>query len=336
MQSVRLLGVARAAELLEAIRGVRALVIGDLMLDEYLQGSVERISPEAPVPVVRIEREWWALGGAANVAANVAALGASCEVVGVVGRDAGGRQIESALADLGARTSGVVLTSDRPTSVKTRVMARSQQVVRYDREEADDVTPDVEDRLIEAVRREAAASDVIIIEDYNKGVLTGRVIRAIIEVGHEVGAPIVVDPKRLRFFDYGGVTLFKPNAKELADALGEHLAPDDPEWMERTRRRLDCAILLLTLGEKGVALASDGGHFLRIPAVARSVYDVSGAGDTVVAVSALALAAGADPVEAAILANHAAALEVQKAGVATVTPDEILTHTRTFLARGNA
>src|SRR5690554_3189064 len=113
MQSVRLLGVARAAELLEAIRGVRALVIGDLMLDEYLQGSVERISPEAPVPVVRIEREWWALGGAANVAANVAALGASCEVVGVVGRDAGGRQIESALADLGARTSGVVLTSDR-------------------------------------------------------------------------------------------------------------------------------------------------------------------------------------------------------------------------------
>ncbi|MEK9501289.1 D-glycero-beta-D-manno-heptose-7-phosphate kinase [Gaopeijia maritima] len=333
---IRRLTPERAGEVLAAIAGVRALVIGDLMLDEYLQGSVDRISPEAPVPVVHVDREWWALGGAANVAANVAALGASCEVVGVVGDDAGGQRLTDALASLGARTSGVVAAPGRPTTVKTRVMARSQQVVRYDREEARDVRPEVEAALIEAIRREAAGCQVLILEDYNKGVLTSAVIRAVLQVGHEMDIPTVVDPKRLRFFEYGGVTLFKPNAKELADALGEHLDPDDPEWMERTRVRLDCRTLLLTLGERGVALVSEGGRFLRIPAVARAVYDVSGAGDTVVAVAAVALAAGADEFEAAILANHAAALEVQKAGVATVSPDEILTQTRTFLSRGDS
>ena len=333
---MRPLTVERLDAILDRAASVRVAVIGDLMLDVYLSGTVSRISPEAPVPVVQVEREWWALGGAANVAANVAALGASCEVVGVIGRDAGGAQIESELVQLGARTSGVVVAEGRPTSVKTRVMARSQQVVRYDREEAGDVDPEVEQQLIEAVRREARDGQVLIVEDYNKGVLTSKVIRAIFEIGREMDIPIVVDPKRLRFFEYGGATLFKPNAKELADALGEWLVPDDPAWMERTRARLDCRTLLLTLGEEGVALATEGGQFLRIPAVARSVYDVSGAGDTVVAVSAVALAAGADEVEAAILANHAAALEVQKAGVATVTPDEILTHTRTLLSRGDA
>lgn len=329
------LGPERAEAILEAMGRVRALVVGDLMLDEYVRGSVDRISPEAPVPVVRVEEESWAVGGAANVAANVAALGAVCDVVGVVGDDAGGARLTEALQALGARVGGVVATDRRPTTVKTRVLARSQQVVRFDRETAADVDAELADALVAAIRRDAPACQVLIMEDYNKGVLTPPVIAAVLEVGRALGIPTVVDPKRLRFFDYRGVTVFKPNAKELADALGEHLAPDDAGWMAETRRRLGCDTLLLTLGERGVALATAGGRFLRIPAVARSVYDVSGAGDTVVAVAAVALAAGADEVEAAILANHAAAIEVQKAGVATVSPREILEQTRTYHEKGS-
>lgn len=329
------LGPERAEAILEAMGRVRALVVGDLMLDEYVRGSVDRISPEAPVPVVRVEEESWAVGGAANVAANVAALGAVCDVVGVVGDDAGGARLTEALQALGARVEGVVATDRRPTTVKTRVLARSQQVVRFDRETAADVDAELADALVAAIRRDAPACQVLIMEDYNKGVLTPPVIAAVLEVGRTLGIPTVVDPKRLRFFDYRGVTVFKPNAKELADALGEHLAPDDAGWMAETRRRLGCDTLLLTLGERGVALATAGGRFLRIPAVARSVYDVSGAGDTVVAVAAVALAAGADEVEAAILANHAAAIEVQKAGVATVSPREILEQTRTYHEKGS-
>ncbi len=329
------LGPERAESILSAMAGVRALVVGDLMLDEYVRGSVDRISPEAPVPVVRVEEESWAVGGAANVAANVAALGATCDVVGVVGDDAGGARLTEALQAVGARVGGVVATRRRPTTVKTRVLARSQQVVRFDRETADDVDSELADALVAAIRREAPGCQVLVMEDYNKGVLTSPVIAAVLEAGRTLGIPTVVDPKRLRFFDYRGVTVFKPNAKELADALGEHLAPDDAGWMAETRRRLGCDTLLLTLGERGVALATADGRFLRIPAVARSVYDVSGAGDTVVAVAAVALAAGADEVEAAILANHAAAIEVQKAGVATVSPREILAQTRTYHEKGS-
>jgi D-beta-D-heptose 7-phosphate kinase/D-beta-D-heptose 1-phosphate adenosyltransferase len=324
------LETGRAEEILGAMQHVRALVVGDLMLDEYVAGVVDRISPEAPVPVVRVEEERWAVGGAANVAANVAALGAVCDVVGVVGDDAGGRRLTEALDALGTRIGGVVVAADRPTTVKTRVLARSQQVVRFDRETDADVGDDLADALISAIRREAPDCQVLILEDYNKGVLTPPVIDAALEAGRMLGIPTVVDPKRLRFFAYAGATVFKPNAKELADALGEHLCPDEPAWMEATRRRLECDTLLLTLGERGVALATRDGRLLRVPAVARSVYDVSGAGDTVVAVTAVALAAGADEVEAAILANHAAAIEVQKAGVATVSPREILEHTHTY------
>lgn len=326
----------RAEEILEAMRHVRALVVGDLMLDEYVRGTVDRISPEAPVPVVRVDEEWWAVGGAANVAANVAALGAVCDVVGVVGQDPGGVRLTEALDGLGARVGGVIASRDRPTTVKTRVLARSQQVVRFDREVAGDVDDELADALVAAIRREASDCQVLIMEDYNKGVLTPRVIEAVLDAGRTLGVPTVVDPKRRRFFDYRGVTVFKPNAKELADAIGEPIEPDDPAWMAATRRRLGCETLLLTLGERGVALATGGDRFLRIPAVARSVYDVSGAGDTVVAVTAVAMAAGADAMEAAVLANHAAAIEVQKAGVATVSPREILEQTRTYHAKGDS
>jgi rfaE bifunctional protein kinase chain/domain len=324
------ISLERAREILDAATRVQALVVGDLMLDEYISGTVERISPEAPVPVVRVEDERWAVGGAANVAANVRALGAACQVVGCTGDDPGGARLRGALGALGARLDGVIASGPRPTTVKTRVLARRQQVVRYDREEDGDVAGALADELVAAVERLAGGCQVLIMEDYNKGVLVPRVIDAVLAAGRRHGLATVVDPKRLRFFDFAGCTVFKPNVKELADALGEHLRPDDGVWMEATRQRLGCRHLLLTLGERGMALATEDGSFLRIPAVARAVYDVSGAGDTVTAVVAAALAAGADPVEAAVLANHAAAIEVGKAGVATVSPDEILDQFRTF------
>lgn len=300
------------------------------MLDQYLSGTVDRISPEAPVPVVRVQRETSAVGGAANVAANVAALGAACEVVGVMGEDAAGDALIRTLQDLGIRTGGVVRTPSRPTTVKTRVMARHQQVVRYDREEDGDVPDETADLLVEAVRRIAPECGALAMEDYNKGVLVPGVIQAVLEAGRAGGLPTVVDPKRLRFFEYGGATVFKPNAKELSEALTATLHFEDPEWMKATRHRLECENLLLTLGEGGMALHTAEDEFVRVPAVARDVYDVSGAGDTVTAVLAATLAAGATVAEAAILANHGAAVEVGKLGVATVSPEEILEHCASY------
>ena len=301
----------RAATILAGAVDVRVLVVGDLMLDRYISGSVDRISPEAPVPVVKVEDERWAVGGAGNVAANVTALGARCSVVGSVGNDTAGEELRQALQALGVDTGGVVVSGERPTTVKIRVLARRQQVVRVDREVEGDAPPELAVALADAVVRCCGSCQVLVLEDYNKGVLVPSVIAAALGAAERGGVPAVVDPKRRNFFAYAGADVFKPNAKELADALGDFIHPDDPTWMEETRRRLACRNLLLTLGEAGMA---------------RRVYDVSGAGDTVTAVMSVALGAGASMGEAAVLANHAAAVEVGKAGVATVSPEEILRH----------
>lgn len=321
---------ARVEEILRRARDVRVTVVGDLMLDRYVSGTVDRISPEAPVPVVRVEEEDSAVGGAGNVAANAAALGATVRVVGCAGRDAAGEELRAALEELGVLTDGLVLTDERPTTVKTRVLARHQQVVRFDHEVEVDVSGGLADALSDTVTELADESDALVMEDYNKGVLVAPVIERVLASAGRGDLPTVVDPKRRNFFAFGGTTVFKPNAKELADALGEFLHPDDPEWMEATRTRMKCANLLLTLGERGMALQTSNGGYIRIPTVARDVYDVSGAGDTVTAVMAVALAAGASAPEAAVLANHAAALEVGKVGVATVSPAELLEHSIDF------
>ena len=303
------------------------------MLDRYLTGSVDRISPEAPVPVVRVEAERWALGGAGYVAANVVALGASCEVVGAVGADPEGELLRNHLISLGVGTGGLLELEDRPTTVKTRVMARHQHVTRIDREISSDISPREVDNLIGAIRELGAGCDAIALEDYNKGVMVTSLIRATLSLGRENSKPTVVDPKRLRFFEFHGASVFKPNSRELEDAIGERLQPGDPRWMEGVRIRLGCETLLLTLGEKGMAIQGVDGSFVRIPTAAREVYDVSGAGDTVTAVMSVALAVGATHVEAAILANHAAAVEVGKAGVASVSPEEILEQQRAFIQK---
>ena len=316
---------ARLEEILERCRGLRVAVVGDLMLDVYLVGAVSRISPEAPVPVVQVTEERLALGGAANVAANVVALGADCALVGTVGADAAGLQVRAALTELHGGTVRPLLVehAGRPTTTKTRVVARHQQVVRFDRERDDDVGGDCAAELARAVREAVAGCDALVLEDYNKGVLVPSVIRAALDAAAQAGIPSVVDPKFRNFFEFGGATVFKPNAVELSAALGQPLNADDDAWLEDARRRVGARHLLLTLGEHGMALRSGEGETLRIPTVARQVYDVSGAGDTVTAFIAIGLAAGASIEEAAVLANLAAGIEVGKDGVAVVTPDEL-------------
>lgn len=313
----------RLGALLGAARGRRIAVVGDAMLDVYLRGDVERISPEAPVPVVRVRERKFALGGAANVAQNVAALGARCDLVAAVGSDRGGETLRSMLRALGTEPDSLVEV-DRPTTTKTRVVARSQQMVRVDEEDDRDLAGDEVARLLETLRRTIGEADALVLEDYNKGVLVPRVIECAIAVARERGIPIVVDPKYRNFFSYRGATVFKPNRRELEAALGAAVDLDHPEALPETFRRLGVEYLLLTLGERGMALLAASGPVRRVPTVAREVYDVVGAGDTVTAYLAAILAAGGTAEEASVIANYAAGVEVGKLGAATVTPAEVL------------
>ncbi len=316
----------RARELLDRVRTVDTVVVGDLMLDRYISGVVERVSPEAPVPIVRVEDQQDAVGGAGNVAANISTLGAKCSVIGCLGDDAEGQILYSALQRQGVDVSGIVTTPSRPTTVKTRVMAGHQQMVRFDCEDDSELDDAVATQLVKGLQSLAADTDVIVIEDYNKGVLSPYVIDAAMRASSKHRIPSVVDPKRSNFFSFSGATVFKPNVKELGDALDACIYPDDPLWMKRTREHLSCDCLLVTLGSEGMALDVEGGGYDRLLGTSRMVFDVSGAGDTVTAVVATVMAAGGSPVEAADLANHAAAVGVTKSGVATVSPEEILEH----------
>lgn len=311
----------RLHELLERFAAVRILVVGDAMLDVYLRGPAARISPEAPVPVVHVAEEWQALGGAANVAANIAALGARCGLVACVGNDTAGATLGKALESAGIDAT-LIDVPGRPTTVKTRVLTRHQQVARYDREMENDVDPGTAERVVAAVERAADGADAIALEDYDKGVLVPAVIDAALDAGRSGTVPVVADPKARRFFDYAGATVFKPNRTELAAALRAPIRLD-AEWMHGTRRHLGCEHLLVTLGEDGMVLSTGADQFMAVPAVGRAVYDVSGAGDTVTAMVSVALAAGAEPWEAAVLATHAAGIEVGKPGVATVSTEEL-------------
>jgi rfaE bifunctional protein kinase chain/domain len=313
----------------------RVAVIGDAMLDVYLKGEVERISPEAPVPVVRVRDRRFALGGAGNVAQNVRAVGARCDLVAAIGDDRGGEQLRGMLQAIDAGV-GALVTVDRPTTTKTRIVARSQQVVRVDEEEDADLAGDEVARVIDVARAAVAAADALVFEDYNKGVLISAVIEAATEAARAKGIPIVVDPKRHNFFAYRGATVFKPNRRELFEALGADVDIDHPQALPMARERLGAEHLLLTLGEHGMVLVSGADDIKRVPTVARAVYDVVGAGDTVTAYLALVLAAGGTAKEAAVIANYAAGVEVGKPGAATVTPAEVLEAYDEFIATTTA
>ena len=320
---------ARAAELLEGLKGAPVLVLGDLMLDEYLFGEVNRISPEAPVPIVRVLRESAVLGGAANVAANLQALGAKPILVGTLRQDAAGERILGLLADRGIRRDGAVLDPERPTIIKTRVIGQQQQMLRIDREEPGALggaaIADLCGR-VDGLLKEAKA---VIVSDYAKGVIGPEVMTELRTRCKAKGLPWIVDPKPAHKALYEGATLMTPNRKEL-EALTGLPAGTDAEVSAagaRLREALGLQGLLVTRSEKGMALiAPEEGHRepWLIPTEAREVFDVSGAGDTVIATFAASVASGADWREAAMLANAAAGVVVGKVGTATVTPAELL------------
>jgi rfaE bifunctional protein kinase chain/domain len=311
-------------KLLERASSARVLIVGDAILDHYVFGDAARLSPEAPVPVVRVERDVLRPGGAANTAVNVRALGAAAELVAVAGDDENGRALARMLEDEGVG-GGLVVSGERPTTWKGRVVARHQQLVRLDREVDGDVNAELEDELLGRFDEGLARADGVILSDYGKGTVTARVAAEVISRAAKAGKVVCVDPKVDHFSLYKNVTSVTPNHHEAAAATGIREA-DDPT-LERTGAALLDAIrsesVLITWGERGMVLFSADGSTDRIPTRAREVFDVAGAGDTVVATFAAALAAGGSHLAAAQLANFAASVVVAKVGTATATPEEI-------------
>ncbi len=314
-----------ARRIVSRFGGRRVVVAGDVMLDRFIWGDVDRISPEAPVPVVRVARESVHLGGAANVAANLAALGARVSLVGLVGEDAAADQLRAAIEASGIE-SALVASAGRATTVKTRIIARAQQVVRVDREHSDPALPEelsaLEARLGE--RLEGAAA--LVVSDYDKGAAAGALLASVLPEARRKGVPAVVDPKRLDFSVYQPATVVTPNQAELGRAASVEIRSDE-DCLGAARSvldRIDVGAVLVTRGERGMLLVERGRSPFAVPAFAREVYDVTGAGDTVVAVLALALASGASLPAAAVLANHAAGIVVGKVGTATVSAQELL------------
>jgi rfaE bifunctional protein kinase chain/domain len=314
----------RVLQLIQRMKASRVCVVGDIMLDRYLIGDTERLSPEAPVPVVTVRERHSALGGAANVAANVVALGARCLLVGAIGDDVDGASIRQELAVARLEDRHVLTIAGRPTTSKTRIIARGQQIVRIDDEVDSLLDPADLGRLIGAARESLADADALLLEDYNKGALAPDLILAVMEVAKRRGIPIIVDPKYRQFFQYAGATVFKPNRRELESALGASVDLQNGGALPEVLARLKVDNLLVTLGPEGMVLVTKDGGLIQIPSIARQIYDVSGAGDTVTAWLGTALAAGASVREAAQLANYAAGVEVGKPGVATVSPEEVL------------
>ena len=302
------------------------LVVGDVMLDRYLWGTVSRISPEAPVPVIELSGESTRLGGAANVATNIVSLGAKARVLGVVGDDESGRQLVSEIEKRGVSRSSILTDPGRPTTVKTRIIAHSQQVVRTDLERRNDVDETLEAKLIGAIRESLPGSDAVVVSDYGKGVLTDRVLKCVIQEAGALRVPICVDPKETRLLSYVGVTVITPNQHEAGFAYGRRIVDEETlaEVGWGLSKKLNCDGVLITRGERGMSLFEKSGEYTHFPTVARDVFDVTGAGDTVVSAFALALAAGASLKQAALISNHAAGIVIRELGTATATVEELI------------
>ena len=322
---------AFALESLQAVvgrfNGRRLLVLGDLMLDHYLWGRCERISPEAPVPVVEVQKETSSLGGAGNVAANLTALGAEPVLVGLVGEDSRAQQLFEAFAARGVDTRSIVRDAMRPTTMKTRIIAHSQQVVRADWESRADVSGSALDLLLDKLERELPRCHGLIVSDYGKGVATRPVLERAIGLARARKLPVAVDPKESHIDAYRGVIILTPNQNEAGYVMGQRVTDEASligvGWS--LQKRLDAECALITRGADGMSLFEKSGRYTHLPTVAREVYDVTGAGDTVVSVVALALAAGADYPEACYLANHAAGVVIRELGTATCSPSQLKT-----------
>ncbi len=322
-----------AGKLLAAAARLRILVVGDLMLDQFVWGKVSRISPEAPVPVVDFDRESFMPGGAANVARNLSSLRVSTEMYGVVGHDTAASHLRRLLADQGTDCRGVLTEAGRTTSLKSRIVAHQQQVVRVDRESRHEIKADTARRLLASLEARLPAADAVIVADYGKGVVTQLLLDGLKERCRRHGVWLSLDPKPIHPLNLAGLSLLTPNRKEAFELAG--LADDsrhpDPlrdtdliRAAESLLTKLQPALLLVTLGELGILLCERHKSPFHMPTVAQEVFDVSGAGDTVIATFTLAIAAGASPSQAAIFANQAAGLVVGKVGTATVSPEEML------------
>lgn len=318
---------SKLKNLLFSFKGKKILIIGDLMLDEYIWGKVGRISPEAPVPIVEAISESVHLGGAANVALNISVLGGEPILIGVIGKDRLGESLKAELKRHKINTSGIFTDRERQTTLKTRVIAHHQHVVRIDRESKSDISKKIETRLNDFLKKNIPISDGILIEDYNKGVLTKNIIHETISLSKKHNKLITVDPKFNHFFEFKGVTVFKPNQTEVETALGIRITNEHSliNAGHLLKERLNGSSILITRGEHGMTLFDHTGEVTHVETSAKEVFDVSGAGDTTISVLTLSLSAGASLKEAATIANRAAGVEVSKIGIVPVTPKELWT-----------
>ena len=315
-------------KILDNFHGRKILVIGDLILDTYLEGQIRRISPEAPVPLVEIDSEYSNPGGAANVANNIRTLGGVPILVGTIGIDRGGERFLEVLKKLDMNNRHILALDNKKTTVKTRIIGQRRQVLRVDTEDRSDITKETEDRLLHMVADCIGEVDGLVFEDYNKGLLTPRLIHETIALARKADRVITVDPKFRNFFEYSGITVFKPNQHEIERIFGIDPYKQDErlhEIMADLLGRLQARATLVTRGEKGMVLLEEDGAFCNLKSIAKEVFDVSGAGDTVISVCTLALCAGASFRDAMFLANVAGGIEVGKTGVATVSGDELRT-----------
>ena len=313
-------------KIIDKFSKAKILVIGDLILDEFLWGDVSRISPEAPVPVVWVRSESFMPGGAANVANNIKALGADVYLAGVVGMDERGRVLTDALRCKGIDVGGIVIDEERPTTLKTRVIAHKQQVVRIDKEKMHGLSKSMINGIIDYVKTIINDIDAIIIEDYGKGVIVPHLLEGVLRLAKKHKKIVNVDPKEEHFHYYKNVTAITPNHHEASQAVGIKIKGNDnlANIGKKLLAKLKCKAVLMTLGENGMQLFEKKGSFTHIPTVAQDVFDVSGAGDTVISTFTLALASQASMLDAAYISNIAAGIVVGKVGIAVLTQKELL------------
>jgi rfaE bifunctional protein kinase chain/domain len=315
----------RLAELKKNFYGKKIAVIGDMMLDGYFWGDVKRISPEAPVPVVEIDNQFFRFGGAANVIFNIKSLGAVPFPFGIIGEDNEGQILNDLFSKNGIENiGGILLDKTRPTTVKIRVIAANQHIVRIDKESKEYLNKEMEEKLIQSFQIISDEIDAVILQDYNKGVLSEKVISSVISIAKQKNKLVTVDPKFNNFFEYKNVDVFKPNKKETEDAFGKKFNGDNQIELAGREliEKMNVKYVLITLGEKGSALISRE-KIMRVPTKARKVADVSGAGDSVISTLTLSLAAGADIIEAAYLANFAGGLVCEEVGIVPIQIDQL-------------
>lgn len=315
-----------AKKILDKLSNKKIMVIGDLILDQYILGDVNRISPEAPVQVVKVDKEKFGLGGAANVSNNIKSLGATPIVVGSVANDPAGKQMKSLFKKNGINTDGIFTTKNKPTIQKKRIISRNQQLIRIDYEDTENTNNHLQQKFLKFIKNKINELDVIIFQDYNKGLITEELIESTIKLANKHKVLTGVDPKKKNFFSFRNVTLFKPNRAETEDNMNTKISSEKEliPIAKEMIKKLSCQHLLITLGADGMFIYSKDGSSSSIPTFTQEVYDVTGAGDTVISTLMLALASGCSIKNAAIIANHAAGVVCGKVGAKPATKEEIL------------